>query len=130
MLHRGDTVEMPKSEFATPHLWILITEPEPQAGLAVIVNVTSLQKHSDKTTILTAREHPYLTHDSVVLYADARIVDVRMIEKGLNDARKLFRQFAPCSAELLKKVCDGIGDSPYTSEKIYNFCLEHWRPEH
>jgi hypothetical protein len=127
MLHRGDTVEMPKRELATPHLWIVLTEPDAQTGLAVIVNVTSLQKHSDRTTILTAQEHPYISHDSVVLYADARIVDIRLIEQGIQDANRFIRPLAPCNAELLKRVCDGVGDSPFTSEKVYNFCVEHWK---
>lgn len=127
MLHRGDTVEMPKHELATPHLWIIVTEPDIETGMAVIVNVTSLQRYSDRTTILTAQEHPYISHDSVVLYADAQIVDMRLIEKGIEDANRFIRQLAPCTPSLLKRICDGIGDSPFTSEKVYNFCVERWR---
>jgi hypothetical protein len=126
MLHCGDTVEMPKSEWATPHLWVIITEPVPETGLAVIVNVTTPQAHSDKTVILCRADHPYLKHDSVVLYADARIVDVRLIEAGIADAHRTIRQFAPCSAAILKRIQDGVGDSPFTSEKVYNFCIEKW----
>ena len=90
MLRCGDAVEMPKDGLATPHLWVIVTEPIPETGLAVIVNITTLQPHSDKTTILAAGEHPYITHDSVACYGDARIINVRLIEKGIKNATKYF----------------------------------------
>ena len=82
MLRRGDTVLMPKYSDATPHLWILLTEPDGN-GDVVIVNVTSLKNHPDQTTILKIGDHSYIKHDSVVLYADARIVSAIPIVDGL-----------------------------------------------
>jgi hypothetical protein len=127
MLHCGDAVEMPKTQLATPHLWILITEPIEETGLAVIVNITSLRPHSDKTTIIVSGEHPYITHDSVVLYADAKITDVRLIENGIAQGHDTIRLCAPCEAKLLNRIQEGIGNSPFTSEKVYNFCEERWK---
>jgi hypothetical protein len=90
---------------------------------------TTLQSHSDQTTVLKAKEHPYINHDSAVLYADARIVDIRLIEQGLQNPNGLFRQFPRCSERLMERIRQGIGDSPFTPEKIYNFCEAHWKAQ-
>ena len=120
---------MPKYEGATPHQWVIVTEPIPETGLAVIVNITTLQPHSDKTTIIAAGEHPYVTHDSVAFYGDAQIVDVRLIEKGIKVANKYIWQLAPCDAKLLQKLQSGIIKSPHTKKKISDFCKERGKAQ-
>lgn len=83
MIKRGDAVLMPKYADATPHMWIVLTAPDANNDV-VIVNVTSLKNHADQTTILKVGDHPYIKHDSVVLYADARIVPAIPVTQGLD----------------------------------------------
>ena len=125
MLKRGDAVLMPKYADATPHMWIVLTEPDGNLDV-VIVNVTSLKNHLDQTAILKVGDHSYIKHDSVVLYADARIVPVTPIVDGLNLKTPLFRQLDPCSVELLKRISNGIFASDFTPNKVIEFCAKQW----
>ena len=84
-----------------------------------MVNATTLRSHSDTTVILKKGDHPYIVHDSVVFYADARIVDSRQIEAGIKAG--LFPQLAACSAALLKSVQAGLVQSPFTPNKVIDF---------
>ncbi len=125
MLKPGDAVLMPKYADATPHMWIVLTAPDGNSNI-VIVNVTSLKNHPDQTTILKVGDHTYIKHDSVVLYADARIVSATHIIDGLNLKTPLFRQLDPCSDDLLKRICNGIFASDFTPNKVIDFCAKQW----
>ena len=100
MLTIGDTMMLPKPGHEKEHLWALITSPDPESGDAVMVNLTTQRPHSDTTTIIQAGEHPFVDRPTVVFYADARMVDVKILEEGLHHG--LVRQHAPLSAELLE----------------------------
>jgi len=74
-LQLGDSFLIRKPGHSTEHLWLLVTEPNPETGAAIMVNVTTRRRHSDTTTILSVGDHPFLSRPSVVYYADAREVD-------------------------------------------------------
>ena len=76
----GDSFMLPKPGHDTEHVWVLITRPDPQTHEAIMVNVTTQRPHSDTTTILNDGEHPFVKRPSVIFYADARMVDVRLLE--------------------------------------------------
>ncbi len=105
-LRCGDTIEMPKSVHAAPHLWILVTDPKSDTGEVVIVNVTSLKPESDRTVIVSPREHPYIRHESVVFFQDARICSSFDIEKLLS-LSSICCKCDPCPQELLKRIQQG-----------------------
>jgi hypothetical protein len=70
---------------------------------------------------LNATDHAYLQHETVVYYADARLVTVGGIEKiaqfpgyGYHD---------DCSNELLTKIQQGLRTSRYTPKKIKDYCV-------
>jgi hypothetical protein len=104
----------------TPHLWIFITERHAESHLAVIVSITSLNEGKDQTVTLGREDHPFITHDSVVSYRHAKIVDCRQIEAQVT--AKTVVPHTLCSATLLKLVQDGIFASDYTANKIVTFC--------
>lgn len=112
----GDSFMLPKPGQDTEHLWLLITRPDPQTHEAIMVNVTTQRPHSDTTTILNAGEHPFVQKPSVIFYADARKVDVRLLDHSI--ASGAFRAHAPFQASVLKKVQDGVMKSPFTPRKI------------
>lgn len=118
MLKCGDTLEMPKRGDSTPHLWILLTDPDPATGEVVIVNVTTKRSHSDTTVILQAGDHPYIDHESTIYYADAQIRDVRLMEQAIKEANPYVKPNAACSPELLQRVKDGVHQSKFTPNKI------------
>lgn len=102
-----------------PHLWIIVTEPD-EAGLIVIVNVTTLRNAVDQTLILQPSDHPFLTHPSVVHFADARIVELKTIEAQAAAGTVQTKQ--PCSAQLLSEIQQGICGSNFTVKKVLTFC--------
>ena len=122
----GDTFLMPApGGAATPHLWILVTEPDPQTHLCAIVSVTTLRNSKDQAVILRPGDHPFIHHHSAIFYGDAMIVDARRLESEIAAGLALFRE--RCSNATLKLVQDGVTASPFTRPKILRFCREHWR---
>jgi hypothetical protein len=107
---------------ATPHLWILITDPNPDTGEAVMVNVTTKQSYSDTTVTLKVGDHPYIRHDSTIFYADARTIKVAEAEKAITSGQKFITQHATCTPELLKRVQEGLHQSKFTPNKIRALC--------
>lgn len=67
----GDTFLMPApGGIATPHLWIVVTEPDPVSNLCGIVSVTTLRNSKDQTVILRVGDHPFIRHESTIFYGD------------------------------------------------------------
>jgi hypothetical protein len=122
----GETFLMPApGGAATPHLWIIITQPDPQTHECAIVSVTTLRNSKDQTVILRVGDHPFIRHDSTIFYGDAMIVDARRLEAEI--AADLALVLEKCPPATLKLVQDGVCASPFTRPKILRFCREHWR---
>jgi hypothetical protein len=116
----GDTFITASPGTEVEHLWIVVTKPGSD-GTAVCVNVTSAENSPDGTTQIEPGEHPFITHSSVVEYRRAKIVDIKGVEKILDDGDEApirIERHKPCSSELMKRVRKGILGSEYTSNKI------------
>jgi hypothetical protein len=109
---------------ATPHLWIVITEPDPASDLCGIVSVTTLRNSKDQTVILSVGDHPFIRHESTIFYGDAMIVDAQRL--GNEMAAGLAVRRDPCPAATLKLVQQGVSASPFTRPKFLRFCREQW----
>jgi hypothetical protein len=121
----GDTFLMPApGGVATPHLWIVVTQPDPQTHLCAIVSVTTLRNSKDQTVILRPGDHPFIRRDSTIFYGDAMIVDALRLESETAAGLALVRE--GCSKAILKLLQDGVVASPFTRPKILRFCREHW----
>jgi len=121
----GDTFLMPApGGTATPHLWIVITEPDPASHLSGIVSVTTLRNSKDQTVILRVGDHPFIRHESTIFYGDAMIVDAKRLESEI--AAGLAIRRAPCLAATLKLIQQGVSASPFTRPKFLRFCREQW----
>lgn len=120
-MHCGDTllIPAPGSSAETPHLWIILTEPDP---LCAIVCLSTLRYNKDQTVLLRSGEHSFINHDTTVLYAYAEIVDADNLRQQMADGQAVLH--APCSPEMLKLVQDGVHASPFTPRKVQTFCRE------
>ena len=98
------------------HLWLLITNPHPQTHEAIMVNVTTLRPDSDKTMVLDVGDHPFIKKPSIIFYADARAVNVHLLDDALR--RGTFRPHAPFAATLVARIQVGLTSSPFTPKKI------------
>jgi hypothetical protein len=117
----GDAFLMPAPGGpVTPHLWIFVTERNPETHFAVIVSVTTLSEGKDQTIILRRGDHVFITHDSSISYRHARIVDCRQIDAQVQ--AKTIEPRAACTPKLLKEIQDGLFASQFTPKKIFNFC--------
>ena len=112
----GDSFMLPKPGHDTEHLWVLITRPHPQTHEAIMVNVTTQRPHSDTTTILNAGDHPFVQKPSVIFYADARMVDTRLLDAAVQ--RGACRGHAAFQTAVLARIQAGIAASPFTPRKI------------
>lgn len=88
--------------------------------LFVVVGVTTLRNNCDQTVPLGKGDHPFITCDSAVFYADAQIIEEPTIAVALKNRTAQVR--AACSAGLLKLVQDGVFASPFTPNKVIAFC--------
>lgn len=128
MLRCGDTFLIPKKVDQVEHLWIILTEPDPRTREAACVNISTLRDSSEKTVILRVGDHKFVRHDSVIFYADARILDLSKVEELLNKPQGLFvcSIHDPCSPDLLKKVQEGLLKSRRVKKEIKEFCRIRW----
>ena len=92
----GDTFLMPApGGMATPHLWIVVTQPDVETHLCAIVSVTTLRNSKDQTVILRPGDHPFIRHESTIFYGDAMIVDVRRLQAEISAGLAVARGEVP-----------------------------------
>lgn len=119
-VYAGTTIELPKTSGATPHLWVVLTDPDGDPPQVAIANLTSRKSDSDATVILSVGDHSYIRHETVVYYADARLATVESLEKIAQFPGYGFHD--DCSPELLKRIQDGLLASRHTPKKIKDYC--------
>lgn len=116
-MHRGTSLLIPApGSSITPHLWIVITEPDPAC---IIVSLTTLRNAKDQTVILRPGDHPFIRHDTVVFFADARIVDANHLQQQVAAGAALLHQ--PCTQTTLSLIQAGVLASPFTPRKVQEF---------
>ena len=119
-IYPGKSIVMPKSSGETPHLWVVVTEPEGTPPEAVIVNLTSRKPDSDTTVVLNVGDHPFITHETIVFYADATLAKTDGIE-----ALSRFRGYGyhdDFDPEVLERIKQGLIDSRNTPKDIKAYC--------
>src|SRR3954451_17887282 len=109
----GDSFMLPKPGHETAHLWVLITKPDPTTHEAIMVSVTTQRQHSDTTTILNVGDHPFVRKTSVIYYADARLVDARLLDAAVQ--RGAFAAHAAFHREVIARMQAGVAASPFTA---------------
>ena len=112
----GDSFMLPKPGQETEHLWVLITNPDPAMHEAIMVNVTTQRPHSETTTILNVGDHPFIQKPSVIFFADARMVDTRLLDAAVR--RGAYNAHAAFQARVLLKIQAGLLASTFTPKKI------------
>lgn len=117
----------PGSGNPIPHLWFVITDPDPSSHLCGIVSLTSLKAGKDQTVTLGPSDHSYISHPSVVYYAGSKIVDARKLEALIGAGT--IQPHDNCNPGVLKLIQSGVSASPYTARKFIQFCNEAWSRE-
>ena len=112
----GDTIILPKPGAEKEHLWVVITNPDPNTGEVIMVNLTTQRPHSDTTTVLLPGEHPFIDRPTVAFYHDARQAKAALLDSSV--AQGVGRNHALASTALLARLQNGLLVSPFTSPKI------------
>ena len=79
-MRAGDTyIRAGKHVPSDPHLWVIISDPAQNRQKLVAVNLTSQRTDKEQTCVIQPGEHPFVTKESVVMYAGATVVSEAMI---------------------------------------------------
>jgi len=119
MLKAGQTILLPKPGQETMHLWVVVVAPDPASHETVIVNLTTQRPHSDNTVVLQLGAHPFVLHPTVVVFADARIVDAKPLMALMKAGT--FQAHQDCSPVLLLRIQQGLLASAHTPQKVKTF---------
>lgn len=120
----GDTVFFDQMYQRTQHLYVVLTRPEGHPPMAVMVNLTSKRSYSDSTVALGESDHPFIKHATVVNYKGARLFNVQILKQQIDN--KTVSAHYPFEPEILKRIQDGILQSPFTAGRIKKYCAERF----
>jgi hypothetical protein len=119
----GDTFLFPLNSQAIEHLWIVVTNPDPN-DCVLVVNVTTLKSNDkdsvDGTVCLNAGEHPFLTKEqSYVYYRGAEIKKISDLRSEETAGRLQMRE--SCSTNVISLVRSGFGASIHCTRVIKSY---------
>lgn len=106
MISLGDTfwARNPHSN-NPPHLYFAVTDPTRHQGRVLLVNMTKRKAGSDESCILLPGDHPCVTGESVLQYAEAVFPEARMVEQAANTG--IFVKAAPAQLSLVRRILSG-----------------------
>ncbi len=94
---------------ADKHLWIVLSDPALDPDHVLIVNLTTLDARKEQVCILKRGDHPWITHDTCVNYADSLVTTLAKLNAA--KAGSALQMKASLSLEVLKKIRDAVADS-------------------
>lgn len=112
MAAAGDSFILKGHGQRTAHLW----GPAGPADAFIAVSFTTLKPHKDRTCVVGVGEHPFVQHETCVMYSDARRITREKLVAAFA-SRSAFPQ-ARLSPELLDRVRAGLLASPFTPHAI------------
>lgn len=127
-LMKQATLLIPSSEVEgddTKHLYIILTNPHSNIFFpeehCLIVNITSIRKDVmfDESCILTVGEHPFIRHDSYVLYARSRLEKTADLEDLIQ--QKKLKKKENLTFEVFERVCKGLIESDHVKPAHVSF---------
>lgn len=117
----GATFRWSNADQPDPHLWLVLTDPDPVTGKVVAVMVVTKKDHTDPTTSLLPGDHPFIDHESHVDFRTAKPVSAERLLADMNAGICVVQQ--NLSQGVLKRVRVGL----LTSERTVNFVKDYCR---
>ena len=117
-LRAGRSFTVPGPGPNQSHLWIVLTDPDPDDKV-VAVMVVSEKPHTDKTVTLSVGDHPFFQHSSNIDYGTARFFPRGKLEKQITNRGRLRQNV---SLSLLEKARAGV----VTSSRCPNYVKEYF----
>jgi hypothetical protein len=125
---KGCSLLIPSGTTSNPnnkHLFVVLTNPC-EGGFHLLASVSSVKpnRSHDSTCLLEAEEHPFIQHQSYVLYAKAQQLGhagiVKCVKTGLYVPKE------PFGRTLLDRISAGLAASPMTPR----WAKEYFRVNH
>ena len=114
-MNAGDTYRREGSS----HVYVVVSDPALDGENVVVVNFTSNKAWQDQSCLLMLGEHPFITEETVLFYAKARIHCNRELDTALASGRLTLHD--PVSDAVLAKIRAGARDSdrlPFKMKQI------------
>ena len=109
-----------------PHLWFILTDPDPGHERIVLVMLVTERAHTDRTLLLGVGDHPFIRHPSAVDFGTARYAPAAKLEDALATGRAELS--ADMSSVLLARVRTGLLTSARTPNQIADDCRLRFSP--
>jgi len=106
-MRAGDTFRL--RNVADKHTWVIVSDPDQDAGRVLCVAFTSWSVNKDPACIVEVEEFSILTNRSCIDYFDVKIASVAALTAGA--AKGLIQQRAPVPPELLARIRHGFNVS-------------------
>src|SRR5712671_3962923 len=116
----GRAVLLSGPPVAAPHLWLILTDPDPESDQVVAVMVVSKRAYTDRTVTLSLGEHPFIQHDSSLDYGGTKRFHVSRLRAALRGGRCELRE--NMSSSLLEKARAGLLASSRTPYHMIDYC--------
>src|SRR5258708_4792870 len=120
LIKAGTCLYLPDEGNRKTRLHVVLNDPVGNPPTVALVSL-STTLDSDKTTILTIGEHPYITDTTYVVYRRMQAKDAIKLEKAVSDDMSI-RHHRNCPPELLKRIQDGVFKSPHTRPSALRYC--------
>lgn len=117
MCSRGKTFILADKQ---EHLHFVVTDPVNERVL--IIGITS--NSVGEEFVLNIGDHNFINRKSYIYYAKARVISVDSIRRHLqkkSKGKKRWKALGDASCETMKKICEGILKSKFTSKRIKKF---------
>lgn len=108
----GDTFILTQATGPTPHLWVILWGPEGPAEAFIMVSLSTLKPHSDRTALIQVGEHAFIQHDTCAVYSDLRKTTSAKLQQA--EATRQLARRERASPALLEKLRDGLFASTRT----------------
>lgn len=106
------------------HLCFILTDPDCNPAKVVGVMVRTRKRFTDDTVILCPGDHPFIKHESAVHYSTADFFTVAKIVKCADQGHCHIQP--DMTPELLRRVRQGLLDSPYTVRGVKDYCCSRF----
>jgi len=120
LLRAGRALLISGRSVPAPHLWLVLTDPEPQTGRFVAVMAVTTRPHTDKTVVLMPGDHPFIRHESNIDYGTAKFMSLSRVTARIKVGTCHLEPDLP--AGLLSRVRDGLLKSARTIHAIADYC--------
>ncbi|CDH21877.1 conserved hypothetical protein [Xenorhabdus bovienii str. kraussei Quebec] len=114
---------------AKEHLFFICSDPVLYPQLTkecfLAVNLTTIYSdiEYDNTCILSVGDHPFVNHDSYILYKKAEILGVDTVTSQVIAGD--IRVSEPCRNDVFDRILNGFNTSPHVKPKVRKFYTKY-----